>query len=79
MEVIGVSLDEDRSDWLQAVKKDRITWLQVNTPGQWDSGVVRQWRFNQIPTTYLIDPDGTIQAIDPDPSNILSLMSAESK
>jgi len=79
LEVFGVSLDEDRADWLKAVKQDRITWVQVNTPAQWDSEMVAKWQFSQIPTTYLIDPKGIIRAVDPDPGNILSMINTASK
>ncbi len=79
IEVFGVSLDEDRADWLRAVKQDRITWVQVNTPAQWDSDVVVKWQFSQIPTTYLIDPKGVIRAVDPDLGKILSMINSASK
>lgn len=75
IEVLGVSLDEDRSRWIKAIKKDRIAWPQVNTPAQWDSELILQWKVERIPTTYLIDPNGVIRATDPDPGNILSMVS----
>ncbi|MBM3432651.1 MAG: TlpA family protein disulfide reductase [Bacteroidetes bacterium] len=75
IEVLGVSLDENRTGWIKAIKKDRIHWLQVNTPAQWDSQLVLQWNVERIPTTYLIDPSGVIRATNPDPKEILSLIS----
>lgn len=74
VEVLGVSLDEDRDDWIRAIKKDRITWPQVQTPAQWDSPLVLQWQVERIPTTYLIDPKGVIRAMDPDPASILDFI-----
>jgi peroxiredoxin len=79
VEVLGVSLDQDRKDWINAIRKDRISWLQVNTPAQWDSELVLQWRIERIPTTYLIDPEGTIRATDPDPKSILSFIQKSRK
>jgi thiol-disulfide isomerase/thioredoxin len=73
--VLGVSLDEDRAAWIKAIKKDRITWPQVNTPAQWDSELVLQWNVERIPTTYLIDPNGVIRATDPNLGDILSIVS----
>lgn len=32
-EIVGISLDKDKSKWLGAVKKDKITYTQVNDPG----------------------------------------------
>lgn len=63
-EILGVSLDEDRKDWQQAVKKDKINWLQVNDNGGWESGTASRWGINAIPTSYLIDKDGTLVAMD---------------
>lgn len=75
LEVLGISLDENRAGWIKAIQKDRITWPQVNTPAKWDSELVLQWNVERIPTTYLIDPAGVIRATDPDPRNILSMVS----
>lgn len=72
IEVLGVSLDENPSRWINAIKKDRITWPQVNAPAQWDSDLILQWEVERIPTTYLIDPKGIIRASNPDPKTILS-------
>jgi peroxiredoxin len=77
VEVLGVSLDENQSNWIQAIKKDRISWPQVNSPAQWDSQLVLQWQIERIPTTYLIDPKGIIRAMDPNPESILSFISTK--
>ena len=77
LEVLGVSLDKDRGSWIKAIKQDRIEWLQVNTPAQWDSPLVLQWQIERIPTTYLVDPKGVIRATDPDPGSILSFISKQ--
>lgn len=76
-EVLGVSLDENQSSWIRAIKKDRISWPQVNSPAQWDSQLVLQWQIERIPTTYLIDPKGIIRAMDPNPESILSFISTK--
>ncbi|MFM7671245.1 MAG: TlpA family protein disulfide reductase [Bacteroidota bacterium] len=79
LEVFGVSLDENRSDWINAIKQDKITWLQVNSPAQWDSELVLQWRIERIPTTYLIDPFGIIQATNPSAAEILAFITKKEK
>jgi peroxiredoxin len=63
-EIYSVSLDDDKRAWQQAIKQDRITWLQVNDGGGWDAAIANQWNIQQIPTTYLIDKDGKIIARD---------------
>jgi peroxiredoxin len=63
-EILGVSLDEDAADWQKAIKKDKISWLQVIDKGGWESKTVNQWRISAIPTSYLINKDGVLIAMD---------------
>lgn len=63
-EIYSVSFDADRDDWLKAVKKDKINWLQVNDPDINKSRVALSWEVYSIPTTYLIGRDGSLLAMD---------------
>ncbi len=63
-EILGVSLDEDHADWQKAVKKDKISWLQVIDDGGWESVTVSKWRISAIPTSYLINKEGVLIAMD---------------
>jgi peroxiredoxin len=63
-EILGVSLDNNRKEWQKAVEKDKINWLQVNDNGGWDAKTGAQWQIFQIPTSYLIDRQGRIVAMD---------------
>lgn len=63
-EILGVSLDKDRKDWEKAVAKDKINWLQVIDNGGWEAKTGQQWQIYQIPTSYLIDREGKVVAMD---------------
>ena len=63
-EIYSVSFDADRNDWLNAVKQDKISWLQVIDNGGWDSKTVNQWHISAIPTSYLINKEGVLVAMD---------------
>ena len=63
-EIYGVSLDESKNKWTQAIKQDKIAWIQVNDPGGWDASTAVQWGINAIPTSYLIDKNGKLLAMD---------------
>lgn len=63
-EIYSVSVDSDADKWKKAVKKDGITWIQVNDPGDWESPTARKWGINAIPTTYLIDKEGKLAGYD---------------
>ena len=63
-EIYSVSLDEDRDEWLKAVKKDKIQWLQVIDNRGWEATTARQWNIFALPTSYLIDSEGNVIAMD---------------
>ena len=63
-EIFSVSIDDDKKDWIKAIKKDNITWKQVNIAGGWNSHIAVKWRIEAIPTSYLIDKEGKLVAMD---------------
>ncbi|HKP33015.1 MAG TPA: TlpA disulfide reductase family protein [Chitinophagaceae bacterium] len=64
-EIYGVSLDEDRNDWKTAIAQDKSNWLHVNDNKGRSSKVMNEWRIYQIPTSYLLDEQGKVVAVDP--------------
>ncbi len=63
-EIYSISIDDDVSDWKQAVAADKISWLQVNESGGWNAPVASLWKIDQIPTSYLLNKEGKIVARD---------------
>ena len=60
--IVGVSLDEGKEEWLQAIKDDGLAWTQISDLKKWESAVVTQYKFEGIPFNVLIDPTGKIIA-----------------
>ena len=58
--IIGVSLDKEKGDWLNAIQHDRLAWPQVSDLQEWNSLAVTTFNFNSIPFNVLIDPEGKI-------------------
>jgi thiol-disulfide isomerase/thioredoxin len=63
-EIYSVSLDTEKEDWVKAIKKDKIKWMQVLDPGGWDTPTAVNWQVFQLPTSYLIDKEGRLIAMD---------------
>jgi peroxiredoxin len=60
--VLGVSLDRERDNWLEAIKKDNLTWTHISDLAFWNSKSVDIFKFQGIPYNVLIDPQGVIIA-----------------
>lgn len=63
-EILGVSLDKDREDWLDAITKEGLTWPQVSDLKFWQSEACSIYAVQSIPYTVLVDKDGKIIATD---------------
>lgn len=60
--ILGVSLDEDKDKWLQAIKKDNLTWKHVSDLKGWANATVKLYGYDGIPYNVLLDPQGKIVA-----------------
>jgi peroxiredoxin len=58
--VLGVSLDKDKNNWLEAIKKDNLAWTHMSDLAFWDSKAVSTYKFQGIPYNVLIGPDGVV-------------------
>ncbi len=63
-EVFAVSLDVKKEGWLKAIKKDKLTYTQVNDAAGWYSKIAEQYFVDMIPTNFLLDKTGKIVAIN---------------
>ena len=65
-EILSVSLDNNKAHWLQAIEQDKLPWKwHVSDLKGWDSKVIQDYKVEALPTSYLIDRDGKIVALDP--------------
>jgi len=60
--VFGVSLDRSKEDWLQAIRKDGLTWTHVSDLKYWNSEAARTYNITGIPFSVLLDKNGVIIA-----------------
>ncbi|UTW65713.1 AhpC/TSA family protein [bacterium SCSIO 12643] len=60
--VLGVSLDSKKENWLQAIQEDSLEWDHVSDLKLWDNAASNLYGVSAIPHTVLIDPNGQIIA-----------------
>lgn len=62
-EIFSVSLDNSKDKWIEAIKKDNLSWPNhVSDLKGWSSAAAKLYGVNSIPCTFLIDKDGRIIA-----------------
>lgn len=62
--VVGISLDEDRKAWVNAIVKDSLSWTNLSDLGGWENELAQKFGVRSIPFSILIDPNGTILVKD---------------
>ena len=60
LEVVGFSLDSDKSKWVQAIMEDGLPWLNGSDLKGQASEVAQLYRVRSIPFTLLLDEDNRI-------------------
>lgn len=59
-DIVGVSLDHEKNDWIKAIKDDRLTWTHISDLLWWNSAAAKLYAVNGIPANFLLDEKGTI-------------------
>ncbi|MCR5863399.1 TlpA family protein disulfide reductase [Flavobacterium sp. J372] len=71
-EIVGVSLDKDKAKWRDAIKKDKIAYVQVNDPAGFDAKSAVTFGVENMPASYLFDASGKLIAINPSEQQIIN-------
>ena len=71
-EIVGISLDKDKAKWLNAVKKDKIAYVQANDPEGFDAKSAIAFGVENMPASYLFDATGRLVAINPTEQQIIN-------
>ena len=59
-EIFQVSLDKSKDAWVKAIRDDKLNWIQVLDLKYWQSSAAQLYYVESIPTSFLLDKDGTI-------------------
>jgi len=60
LEILGVSLDDNKEAWVSTVAAKQMTWKQISDLKGWKCEGSRIYAVNSIPATVLIDKSGKI-------------------
>lgn len=62
LEILSVSLDDNKEAWLKAIKDDNLTWNHVSDLKGWDCEAARLYGVNAIPHLIVLDENNVIVA-----------------
>ena len=60
--ILGISLDENKSDWQKAINDDKLTWAHASDLKKFDGPTETLYHIEAIPSNFIIDPQGIIIA-----------------
>ena len=61
-DVLSVSLDDKKDNWLKAIKDDSLVWHHVSDLKGWKNAAAQLYGIRSVPTNYLLDENGVILA-----------------
>lgn len=62
LNIIGVSLDKEENKWIDAIKKDGLTWYQISNLAYWQDPIAQEYEVKGIPATFILDENGVVIA-----------------
>ncbi|MBL7473499.1 redoxin domain-containing protein [Robertkochia sediminum] len=62
LNMIGVSLDRTKEDWLKAIEEDGLPWYQISHLQAGNDPIARMYNVTSIPATFVLDENGMIIA-----------------
>jgi peroxiredoxin len=60
-EILGVSIEKDRTKWLEALKVDNTPWVNIFADEEADT-IVKKFHIQSVPHSLLVDKNGKIIA-----------------
>jgi peroxiredoxin len=59
-EIVGVSFDDNKEAWTEAIAKDGLIWPQMSDLGGWNNAAADLYSIRAIPQNVVIDSKGII-------------------
>lgn len=71
-EIVGISLDMDKTKWMNAIQKDKLAYKQLIDSKGFDAKSALLFGVEQLPSSYLFDVSGILIAINPSEEEIIA-------
>lgn len=62
--MLGISLDVDRGQWLEAVRRDTLEWQQACELKGWQADVAQKWSIRTLPFNVLVNDKGRVLGVN---------------
>lgn len=79
-EIVSVAIERDARRWERAIQKDGLDWPyhildETKSLRFFDGTIASQYSIREVPSKYLIAPDGTIAMTNPKPGEVAAYLS----
>ena len=79
-EIVSVAIERSKANWERAIQSDDLSWpYHLMEQGSFDSPQVKAYNVKQIPTKFLVNPQGIIMSVDPSFDDIAKLLGSRVK
>ncbi|MEP6646089.1 MAG: TlpA disulfide reductase family protein [Saprospiraceae bacterium] len=74
-EIVSVAVEASDRNWIQVIKTDGLRWpYHILASHLFESPVVKAYNVKQLPTKFLLNPEGIIIGVDPSMSQITKVL-----
>lgn len=74
-EIVSIAIETNKEKWQRAVQQDGLTWkYQIAEFDRFSSPIATLYGVREIPTKYLIDPQGQIIRVNPEIEDVMSFL-----
>lgn len=74
-EIVSVGIETKRNSWENAIRKDQLIWpYHIGEMERFSGKIAKMYGVREIPTKYLINPEGVIVSVNADISEIRSYL-----
>jgi len=79
-EVVSIAIETNEARWKNAIAKDGLSWrYHIAQLDRFDSPIAQLYGVKEIPTKYLLGPDGNIISVNDSPADIAEFLLSKQK